>query len=139
MKKMSFYPTVAELVNHIKSEDISYRNLHTNIYLRGKDSNGVESTISVPYHSVMRDYMNAFKDAVVTIKLDDLEISKYRYKPKRMSNDLYGTPELWSAILELNGCASLIDFTLDKPIKLYDPRKLKGLLNEVMILEKILV
>lgn len=139
MKKMSFYPTITELINQIKTKDISYRNLHENIYIRQKNQEGETSTITIPYKSVIRDYLDVFRDDVITVQLDDFDIARYRFKPKRMSNDLYGTPELWSAILELNGCVSLIDFNLERPLKVFNPNTFKSRLNEIMILEEILV
>ena len=139
MKKMSFYSTISDLTDHIKSEDISYRNLHENLFVRETQQDGTTSMIAFPYKSVIRDYLDIFSPIVIEVQLEDVDIAKYRYKPKRLSNDLYGTPELWSAILELNGLPSLIDFTLERPLKVFDPRRFKQLLNEVMILEGILV
>ena len=138
-KKMRFYSSISELIEQIKGEDISYRNLHSNIYIRNTDINAnTTETIKIPWHSVTRQYMDVFSNAVIVLNLGDVERVKYRYKPKRLSNDLYGTTELWSTLLELNGCASLIDFNLERPLKVFDPKEFKRLLNEVMILEGIL-
>lgn len=139
MNKMKCYSTIDELINHIKTEDVSYRNLHIPVYIRYMDRDGSNSdTYVIPYKSVIMDYMPFLKRSAVTLPLGEEEQVKYRYKPKRMSNDLYGTPELWSALLELNNMVSLIDFTLEKPVKVFEPQQFRVLLNEVMILEDIL-
>ena len=44
------------------------------------------------------------------IDLYDDELSLYKYKPKKLSLDLYDTTELWSVLLELNNMYSVIDF-----------------------------
>lgn len=140
MAKMKLYSTVDELIEHIKAEDISYRNLHVPIFIRSKDRNsGKEDIYKIPYKSVLREYMPELEESVVVMNFGEYEKNKYRYKPKMLSNDLYGTPELWSALLELNHLLSLIDFNLEKPIKVFSPKEFKTLLNEIMILEKILV
>ena len=50
---------------------------------------------------------------------------------------LYGTTELWSALLELNGVSSIIDFTFETP-KVFNPNTFLKKLNEVMIMEGII-
>ncbi len=139
MAMMKYYSTIDELVDQIKGEDLSYRNLHTPVYIRYEDRfTGETDTFVIPYKSVIMDYMPYLRTCAVTLPFDEIEQVKYRYKPKRLSNKLYGTPELWSALLELNNMVSIIDFNLSKPVKVFEPRQFKVLLNEVMILEGIL-
>ena len=66
------------------------------------------------------------------------EVSLYRFKPKKLSYDLYGTTELWDALLELNQMYSIIEFDREK-YKVFDPREFKTALNEIMILKDVLV
>jgi hypothetical protein len=61
----------------------------------------------------------------------------YRFKPKMLSFDLYGTTELWSSLMELNGVLSIVDFTLETP-KVFHPNSFMKKLNEVMIMEGII-
>ena len=136
---MKHYSTLDELINYIKGEDISYRNLHTPIYIRTNSRLTDETdTFLIPYKSIMLNYMSYFRECVLTITMSENEKIEYRYKPKRLSNKLYGTTELWSSLLELNNMISIIDFNLEKDIKVFEPKKFKELLNEVMIQEGIL-
>lgn len=139
MAKMPCYATIDELLNQIKTRDVSYRNLHTPVYIQYEDRlTGDKDTYVIPYKSVVGDYMPFFRECAIRARFNPQEAIKYRYKPKRLSNDLYGTPELWSALLELNYMVSLIDFNLETPIEVFEPRRFKVLLNEVMIMEGIL-
>lgn len=139
MAMMRYYSTVEELINQIKGVDTSYRNLHTNVYIKTDNRlTGETDTFVIPYKSVVLDYMPYFRECAITLPMGEVEKTKYRFKPKRLSNKLYGTPELWSALLELNYMVSVIDFNLEKDIQVFEPKRFKELLNEVMILEGIL-
>lgn len=127
-----YYSTIEELVNSVNNMEVSYRNLHTYAHIRNKDD-----VIKIPYKSVIKEYLPFLQSSVVTLEMGDVEASKYRFKPKRLSYDLYGTTELWSALLELNDMASIIDFDTNI-IKVFNPKEFKTLLNEIMILEEIL-
>ena len=130
---MAYYATISELIESVKDKEISYRNLHTGVYIKKNDT-----IIKIPYKSIISAYMPFFKEAVVTAQLTREEIFKYKFKPKSLSYDLYGTTELWSALLELNGLYSTIDFNLEKQPKVFIPKDFKKILNEIMILEGIL-
>lgn len=130
---MAYYSTIQELIDSVKDMEISYRNLHTNVYLRNDGT-----VIKIPYKSITREYLNYFKPAVVEAELTDAEIAMYKFKPKKLSYDLYGTTELWSVLLELNNLYSIIDFNLETRIKVFEPKTFLKLLNEVMILEEII-
>lgn len=130
---MIFYTTIQELIESVNEMEISYRNLHTTVNV--KNNNDV---IKIPYKSIIREYLPFFNKTVIDVPLTDNDKYTYKYKPKKMSLDLYGTTELWSAILEINHMYSITDFTLEKPIKIFDPKEFIPLLNEVMILENII-
>lgn len=139
MAMMKYYATIEELTAQIKGEDTSYRNLHTPIYIKTDNRfTGESDTIVIPYKSIILDYMPYFRESALTLPMEEVEKSQYKFRPKRLSNKLYGTPELWSALLELNYMVSIIDFNLDKDIQVFEPKRFKELLNEVMILEGIL-
>lgn len=129
---LSFYSTITELIESIDEEEITYRNLHTNAYIK----NG-NDTIKIPYKSLISDYMPFLKETAIPATFTDDEKEMYRYKPKMLSNDLYDTTELWSALLELNNMTSVLDFQTEN-ILVFDPDEMKEMLNEAMILEGIL-
>ena len=58
MAQMRYYSTIDELIAQIKGQDISYRNLHTPVYIRYEDRfTGETDTYVIPYKSVILDYM----------------------------------------------------------------------------------
>ena len=127
-----FYATIQELIDSVEDMEISYRKLHTGIHIKNKDE-----IIKVPYQSIVRTYLPYFKDMIVTAELTPEELSSYKFKPKKLSYDLYGTTEIWCALLELNNVYSIIDFTMEKP-KVFDPKEFIPLMNEILILENII-
>lgn len=128
----SYYSTIQELIDSVKDMEVSYRNLHTNIYINNKGE-----TIKIPYKSIVAEYLPILKSSAVELPLTDNEIILYRFKPKKLSYDLYGTTELWSSLLELNDVYSIIDFDFET-VKVFDPKEFVKLLNEVLIIENIL-
>lgn len=128
-----YYATIEELIDSIKTEEISYRNLHTNVFI----NNEKNEIIKIPYKSIIREYLPFFKEHVVTVELSEREVQLYRYKPKKLSYDLYETTELWSALMELNNVLSIINFDLTT-LQVFDPTSFHKMLNEAMILEGII-
>lgn len=130
---MKYFSSIGELIKSVEDMEISYRNLHTNVFIKTGDD-----TIKIPYKSIVGQYLTFLKQTAVETAFTPEEVVMYRYKPKRLSNDIYGTTELWSAILELNGMISLLDLTLEEPILVFEPGTFKKLINEVLILEDII-
>ena len=130
---MAFYATIQELIDSVNDMEISYRNLHTNVYIKNKDD-----VIKIPYKSIIREYLPYLQSSVVELKLSPEEVSKYRFKPKKLSYDLYGTTELLSSLLDLNRLYSIIEFNKEV-YKVFEPKEFMTLLNEVLILEDVLI
>lgn len=124
--------TITEQVSNIKNLEISYRVLHPRVQIENTVNN--EVTI-VPYSSVVSKYKDFLHEIIITMDLDDKQRVKYMYKPKMLSEDLYGTTELWDTILLLNECVYVSEFK-PKTVKVYDPNKFKRYINEIMLLEE---
>ena len=132
---MAFYATIDDLIESSKGKDLSYKNLHSYIYIKEHEGD----IIKVPYGSVIRNYLPYLRDIAYEVTLTRNEYTRYRFKPKTVSYDLYNTTELWGAILELNQVYSVIDFNLEnKKIKVFNPDELFTMLNEIMIIEGII-
>ena len=108
MATLDIPSTVTEQVSLAKNLELSYNKLHSNALLKIDD----DTLISFPFSSLTN-----------------------KYKPKMVSEELYGTTEFWDQVLILNNAVSIIDFT-PKSLKVYDPEKLKLYLNEILILEE---
>ena len=130
---MAYIPsTVDEQYEYGKSLEISYRALHHDAYLRDKQSN---RTIRIPFMSILSKYRDFLDEIIVEQELTLDEQRVYRWNPKKMSEDFYGTTEFWFMLLVLNNYKSVIEFQPKNYVKMYDTDKFKRYLNEIMILE----
>lgn len=132
MEKMKIPATMDEQVSLAKELEISYRTLHPAVLLHDKQS---DRTIKIPYASITNKYKHFLSQNITNIDLTKDDQEKYRFKPKLLSMDLYGTTELWNDLMHLNYVYSVMDF---QPVKIrcYNPHTFKKLLNEVMIIEE---
>ena len=92
-----------------KSVDFS----HSNFQLKIK-----EDDIIHPYASIYSLYGSILEPYIIKKTLSDEDYLKYYQKPKLLSYDLYGTPELWSGLLYINNIVSVADFK-KKTIKVF--------------------
>lgn len=65
----------------------------------------------IPYQTLVCRYRNILNPYIKEITFNDSDYNKYYQKPKLLSTDLYGTPELWSSILYINNMVSVTNFT----------------------------
>ena len=125
--------TVTEQIENAENLELSYRTLHGYALLDYKDVN--KTKIEFPFKSLTNKYKDFLSTIIIQIPLTEEEQEKYKFKPKMVSEELYGTTEFWDQILILNNAFSIIDFK-PKVLKVYDPERLKLYLNEIMILEE---
>ena len=81
-------------------------------------------------HNVIYDYEEEFKKLSLNISMTDSEFNKYKYKPKLLAYDLYGSTELYFTILFTNGIYDIKDFDR-KNIKLIKKRDMILLLEAI--------
>lgn len=62
-------------------------------------SNGTEISIL----NVVNDYMREIKENSLLVRFSENEYRKYRFKPKILSYDVYGTQDLYYVVLLVNG------------------------------------
>ena len=128
---MEIPSTMTEQVKNIEKLDISYRILHPSITIKDEASG---NNIEIPFSSLTNKYREFLKSIIISIELDDAFMLKYRFKPKMISEELYGTTEFWNDILILNNCFRTCDFQ-PRVLKVYNPKKLKSYINQILILE----
>lgn len=75
-----------------------------------KASSDAVNPILYATHNVLYDYEEEFKKLSQQVEMTDAEYHKYRFKPKLLAYDLYGSTELFFAILFINGMYSIKDF-----------------------------
>lgn len=64
--------------------------------------------------NILDKYTQFINDAKVKVKLTGDEFLKYKYRPKELSIDLYGTPEIAPIILKINNISHESEFTRKK-------------------------
>ena len=119
--------TVEDFIELGKSiDDIQY----SKFAILSKASNDVENPILYAEHNVIYDYEEEFKILSQTIEMTDSEYHKYRFKPKLLAYDLYGSTELFFVILYINGMYNIKDFDR-RIIKLISKKNMTDLLEAI--------
>lgn len=88
----------------------------------------------INFLSRLTNYQYPLSDRIKTMQFTNDQYRKYRYRPKTLSFDLYGTTELGTALMRINGCVTMAEFNFSK-LKVYDPSIVTALI-EVMNKEK---
>ncbi len=70
--------------------------------------NGMKMVVN--FNNLVIKYMPELKDIKIKVTLTNEEFAKYKYNPKLLSYDIYGTTELWFLILEANELHSITQF-----------------------------
>lgn len=107
-------------------DDIQY----SKFAILSKAVDGVNNPILYAEHNVIYDYEEEFKKLVLDVEMTDEEFQKYRFKPKLLAYDLYGSTELFFTILYTNGMCSIKDFNRKK-IKLIKKTDMIELLEAI--------
>ena len=120
-------------------------NINDLIYERSKDiyslKNFYETMITVDGKNVARIPINDFfskykKELEPCIQLFQLN-EEFFYKPKSLSEFLYGTTELWLSLLRVNNMRNITEF--DNPvIRIYNPSALMALIKIFFKRERIM-
>jgi hypothetical protein len=95
--------------------------------------NSADEKYIVNMSNLFEKYYELLLENTVIVVLTDEEYLKYRFKPKVLSYDLYGTKELHYLLLRLNYVYSVINFDF-KELRVFNTNII-ALLNEIMILE----
>lgn len=83
--------------------------------------------------SLANKYYDFILKTTKSITLSDQDLRRYKYNPKLLCYDLYGTVELWALLLKINNMTSAIDFTSSK-IKIFT-KDIFTVLNEIFVIE----
>ena len=126
--------TMHDQITQMTSLDLNYRIMHPICYLKNE---ATDETIVIPFSSYTNKYRNYLSSIIVYIPLNHEQQLKYRFKPKLISMELYGTTEFWNDILVLNHCSRVCDFK-PKRLYVYDPAEFKAYLNQILILEEVI-
>lgn len=94
-----------------------------------------QSKIVVPMQSLIQKYRGAFRKYIVEYEMTDKEFERWKYNPKRMCKEMYGTPELWTEILFINHMVGITEFK-KQTVKLYALGIIDAI-NELLMIYKM--
>lgn len=109
--------TLDDFVREYAAEDIRVDAFHLKQVFW--DELTMKHKIIVNESSIVDKYIEELEENKRSVQLTTKEYYKYRYNPKLLSYDVYGTTELWFFILMANELYSISEFDLQKLV-LYD-------------------
>jgi len=121
--------TLQDFINSYTDTDATFPKLH---YLE-KDTIDQDTMILLS-DSLLDKYKDELESLITIITLSSTEFNKYKYNPKLLSYEIYGTTELWGLILDLNQLHSTTEFNIN-PIKVYE-KSIIYYIDAILNLEK---
>lgn len=113
---------ITNLIDYGQKQSISLKNLYDTILVN--DQSNDPHVFRIPWNDFFLKYEDELND---TKQLFNVSESMY-YKPKMLSLTLYGTTELWLALLRANNMKNITEF--HRPfIWIYNPYSLKELID----------
>lgn len=108
--------TIDQFIQTEQNKSVKYPNYYYQKVISEDDLH-----VIMNYQSIMDRYVQYIRDYLTEIELSQEEMRKYRYNPKRLSFNLYGTTSYWWSIIFANQIHSLteFDFSRDNVIKVF--------------------
>ena len=100
--------TVKGYIENYAIDELTFDTLHFHQVYTDRD----DKKMVVNRDTILLRYFPEFKTAIERHELTEADYKKYRFNPKRLSYDLYGTTELWGLLLDINEISSAIEFDL---------------------------
>lgn len=94
--------------------------------------------VVTPYQTIVCRYYDSLKTYITEKTLTKEEQEKYKYNPRFLCYDLYGTPELWADILYINNMVSVTQFK-KSTIKVFNTSIIDALIEIKLIIENDLI
>ena len=114
---------VDALINRINKSPYRIDNFHDNIYI--SDNKELSKVFKIPIEDI---FVNKIRNQLMyTVTSYNLSEEEY-YKPKLVSEKLYGTTEFWLPLLRLNDMRDLTEFRIPL-IRIYSPELFKDLID----------
>jgi len=108
--------TIREYIENYSTDDLTHNKLYFQQVIEDKG----QKKILINDKSLFLRYASEFLTTRIRYTFTDLEYRKYRFNPKKLSYDLYGTTELWGVLLSLNELSSTVQFDL-KTLYVFPP------------------
>lgn len=127
--------TIDQFIQTEQNKSVKYPNYYYQKVISEDDLH-----VIMNYQSIMDRYVQYIRDYITEIELSQEEMRKYRYNPKRLSFNLYGTTSYWWSIIFANQIHSLteFDFSRDNVIKVLTREGISAL-STVLSVDKIFI
>ena len=123
--------TVDQMIALKNSDAITYKNF--SILQKSLQDDSLVYSID----NVIYDYMDEINQYKRLVGFSDMEVVKYKYKPKLFSYDVYGSTECYFVIMALNGICNVKEFDLiDNTIWALNPNDMYTIMNLISRAEK---
>lgn len=106
----------------------------------------IENGLNSPYNykltykdigNKLDNYISVIKEYCVELELEEDECELYFYRPKYLSNRLYGTTDLWYLLMKLNNINDKLEFTKDK-LFIVHPQNI-SIINKIFVKEGMVI
>lgn len=105
-----------------KQAIISLRKFYDTVLITNRDRS--DHVFRIPVGDLFLNYRDQLANSVVLYQLPENHLRQ----PKRLSEELYGTTEMWLSLLRLNGMRNVTEFNR-RLIKVYDPDTVRELID----------
>ena len=122
--------TIKELIEVGKQATLTTEDLS----LKTVVTNSLNEKFVINMNAVFDKYYELLTAHTAIVTLSEDEYMRYRFKPRLLSKDLYGTYDLHYLLLKLNHITSVIYFDFTE-VRVFKPNVIK-LLNEIQIIEE---
>ena len=123
--------TLSDFIREYSVEDLRVDAFHLKeVFFQ----NGMKHKIVVNGGNIADKYSAELEENKKIVEFTTKEYYKYRYNPKLLSYDVYGTTELWFFILMANEIYTITEFDLRK-VKMFDAAIISKL-NRMLELDK---
>ena len=123
--------TLSDFIREYSVEDLRVDAFHLKeVFFQ----NGMKHKIVVNGDNIADKYSAELEENKKIVEFTTKEYYKYRYNPKLLSYDVYGTTELWFFILMANEIYTITEFDLRK-VKMFDAAIISKL-NRMLELDK---
>ena len=129
MAYLSNKSTIQDIIEYGLEEKMTVRELS----LKEIVTNSAGEMFVVNLFNLFEKYYELLLDNTVIATLSDEEYKKYRFNPRLLSQDLYGTRELHFMLLRLNYVYSVTEFDFTE-VRVFKSN-ITSILNEIMVLE----
>ena len=94
--------------------------------------------VITPQQTIVCRYYDSLKPYIVTKTFTEDEKKRYKFNPRFLSYDLYGTPELWAELLYINNMVSVTEFK-KSTVKVFTTDIINALVEIKLIIENDLI